>query len=80
MAPAFEQIVSDILKLELPIRSAGVAGMRAWDHAEDRCAIQLGIRLYRNGWPRHVGGEDIFDQVRFSTLSLNTKPYKPYEP
>jgi hypothetical protein len=67
-----EQIGSTLLRLEVPKRTLGVDGLRAWDTREDRAAITLGIDLYRRN-PNWVTVRDVMSLV-LSSKSIRTKP------
>jgi putative RNase toxin 44 of polymorphic toxin system len=70
-----EQIGSTLLRLKLPEKSAGVDGLRAWDAAEDRAAITMGIQLYQRK-PSGVTTQDVMNLVIYSN-SIQKRPYSP---
>ena len=70
-----EQIGSDLARLNLPSRSPGVDGLRAWDDPHDRAAIMMGIELYKRH-PGHVTAHEVLMAVITSTDIL-TKPFSP---
>lgn len=43
-----EQIASDILRGQAPSATAGVQGMRRFDHVPDRAAVTIGVQAYAN--------------------------------
>ncbi|MCP4744825.1 MAG: hypothetical protein GY874_01595 [Desulfobacteraceae bacterium] len=61
-----EQIGSDISRIEWPNKTSQAKGLRAWDKANDRDAIQIGIELYKTN-PNNVTAS------KLRTLVLNCK-------
>jgi len=70
-----EQMGSDLARLNIPNRSPGVSGLRAFDDKHDRAAITIGIDLYRRD-PRSVRTQDVLNAVVAST-SILKRPYAP---
>jgi hypothetical protein len=70
-----EQLGSDLARLNLPSRSAGVDGLRAFDDKHDRAAIEIGIALYKRR-PARVSTQEVLSAVVTSTLILK-RPYAP---
>lgn len=70
-----EQMGSDLARLNLPTRSAGISGLRAWDDPHDRAAITLGLDLYRRK-PTQVVAQDVLAAV-LGSASILKRPYAP---
>jgi hypothetical protein len=70
-----EQIGSDLATLNLPSRSPGVDGLRAWDGPSDRAAITMGIDLYRRH-AHHIMANEVLMAV-ITSPDIRTKPYSP---
>jgi hypothetical protein len=70
-----EQIGSDLATLNLPSRSPGVDGLRAWDGPSDRAAITMGIDLYRRH-AHHITANEVLMAV-ITSPDIRTKPYSP---
>jgi hypothetical protein len=66
-----EQIGSTLANRELPERTAGVDGLRAWDAREDRAAIKMGIDLHKQktNW---VTARDVMTLI-LSSKAIRTK-------
>ena len=75
MAPAWSRWVQISTRLNLPNKSPGVAGLRAWDDPHDRAAIMIGTDLYRRR-PTRVYTRDVLNAVIGST-SILKRPYTP---
>lgn len=70
-----EQIGSDLVRLKIPERSPVIAGMRAWDAASDRAAIEAGVRLFGTR-PGSVTAQEVLAIVLGASF-VQSKPYAP---
>ena len=70
-----EQIGSDVLRGNMPARTPGVRGLRAWDAATDRAAVEAGIRLFDAG-KRKLVAQDVLAHVVGASYVL-TRPFAP---
>jgi hypothetical protein len=69
-----EQVGSDVLHKRWPLRSPGVRGLRAWDHAHDRVAVAKGIELYKR-FPAGISESIVMDAVRNTVDIALTQPF-----
>lgn len=71
-----EQIASDLLRGSRPQASAGVQGMRRFDHAQDRVAVELGIDLFRVH-PQGIEATGLLSAIVARRFQLVTRAYSP---
>lgn len=71
-----EQIASDLMRGDMPTESKGVSGMRRFDHAPDRVAVEIGVHAYAN-LRDSLDASQLVSMVVAKREQLGARSYRP---